>query len=78
MLLYIWSESLILVMIVHIFSNALLLASKGVIYDSETSPFVVPLILAIGTLAGMIYGAYRQKGTSIIDPDFWISINLKD
>jgi len=78
MLLYIWSESLILVMIVHLLSNALLLASKGVIYKSETLPIVIPLLLTAGTLAGMIYGLLRQKGAPINDPDFWISINLKD
>lgn len=78
MLLYIWSESLILVMIVHLFSNAILLASKGVIYDSETAPIAIPLLLTVGTLAGMIYGLLRQKDTPINDPDFWISINLKD
>jgi membrane protease YdiL (CAAX protease family) len=77
MLLYIWSESLILVMLVHLISNAVLLASKGIVYESR-GMIVLPVLIAIGTLVAMIRGALKEKDKPIQDPDFWISINLKD
>ncbi|MCD6235253.1 MAG: hypothetical protein DRP86_01590 [Candidatus Neomarinimicrobiota bacterium] len=78
MLLYIWSESLILVMIVHILSNALFLASKDVLFESTGLLVLIPVLLAVGTLVAMIIGAYRQKSAPIKKPEFWITMNLKD
>ncbi len=78
MLLYIWSESLILVMIVHVITNALLLASKGVVYEGTGVLFWLSVLITFGVLVYMIRGAIQKKNTHQNNPDFWISIELKD
>ncbi len=78
LLIYIWSESVILTALLHILSYSLMLISKDILYTGTDIWFWSILIILTATLVYMIRESVRKRKFPQENRDFWIYINLKD
>jgi len=78
LLIYIWSESIILTAFIHSLSYALMLMSEDIMLMETDITFWGILIILIGTIIYASRDCLKKWKIPQENPDFWIYINLKD
>ena len=78
LLIYIWSESVILTGLVHISSHTLMLISEEILYTGTDIWFWSILIILTATLVYMIRESVIKRKLPQDNRDFWMYVKMKD
>jgi len=77
LLLYLWTENLILLMLAHNITACVDLAANGALFNQVDEPFFFTIVLIIGLFPYMIIQAVRHRGR-LYRAGWWLQVEIAE
>jgi hypothetical protein len=77
LLLYLWTENLILIALAHTISGSIGLAVNGTLFDQVDEMFIITAIIMAGLFTYMIRYAWRHRGQPY-RPGWWLETRIQE
>lgn len=77
LLFYLWSESLILVSLVHNTNGAIALIANGTIFNKVDFVFYLTIVIIGFLFSYMIYQEIKDRKNKPLDKEWWLNISIK-
>lgn len=78
LLFYLWSESIILVALLHSLNGAMGLIANGTLFNEIDIVFYLAIIFIIMFFGYMIQQELKHRKKAEFDADWWLQISIKD